>query len=754
MVHDLLTRTESELAGLVVAGFANAGPGLSRLAALAALAGDLSAAGLGKLGDRLCAVGEASDERARLAAWAAAWSGIGLVRTRLLKPVALEVPDGPTLPHAPAVLFPWPLASPVPVEGEEGELDELLAALQCAQPLARAYAAGRLASLGDVAVAHLLAVQQQAGRCIRFLVVETLGRIASDAALAGLIGLLGDADVARPVEAALLALGERSVAPLAEALAQAEPKDKSRRRATAKLLWRLGAAPRLEAYLRDGDKRVAAYAQAALWPAERLVERAQQKAAAGLPAAVALFEQQRPERFDDLAGRIDALPKNRLADAAGVVRHTGAEPPLLAHYMAQMTAGRNKKVRAQALAFVARLGNPATLPALVHMMEANSSPQLAGAHQVANGLAELADPTAVWPLIRAAQSITQTLFHYWRTPWIAALGRIGDLAAAPALLEMLHETNVPACRAAIESALVAIGAPAAEAVGQALLAPNPAPATAATLERALMKIEAPQAQAALAAYRVETSELTRVIAHLTDGIAAEELVEQAAALGAEALEPLLGLLAEGPPLGQDNAARALAKLAPKLAAEQREQAVDAFRAKLRTLQPSHPITVGWSGGPMARHLVKALGILDVGASVVPEIRDVLMITFVGDVVVECWRQTRRPWLLDVIVQGIQAPHVRYHALSAARHIPLDETTRPRLWPLVESVVQNETGFYPLSQAVACLRAWGDVRALPLLQALQNRVAAVTGNLWERNSLNKQLEAALAELGQKRSRAEQ
>ncbi len=66
-------------------------------------------------------------------------------------------------------------------------------------------------------------------------------------------------------------------------------------------------------------------------------------------------------------------------------------------------------------------------------------------------------------------------------------------------------------------------------------------------------------------------------------------------------------------------------------------------------------------------------------------------------------------------------------------------------------MQTETDAYRLQAAVACLHAWGDAQALPLLQALKKRYASVTGPAWMKDYvLNKHLDAALAELGQKRS----
>ncbi len=274
--------------------------------------------------------------------------------------------------------------------------------------------------------------------------------------------------------------------------------------------------------------------------------------------------------------------------------------------------------------------------------------------------------------------------------------------------------------------------------------------TKAVLERALMKIKSPQAQAALDAYRAGTDELTRLIAHLSDGQAPETLVKQAAGLGTAALEPLLGLLAQGFPQGRLNAIRALARLAPTLAAEPREQVVEALRAELRAQLPkAHALGYGTIADPQVEQLVTALCELDAGAAA-PEIQGALAFHGADKALVKSWKQTQHAWLLDVVAQGIQATATRYYALHVARQMPLDDITRPRLWPLVEAVVRTETDAHPLQAAVDCLRVWGDVRGLPLLRALKQRMGAVTGFGWAKSNLDRQLAAALAELGRKHS----
>ncbi len=733
-IHDLLSRTETTLATLAVSGLANAGVVLSELTALA---DDLTAAGLGKLGERLQAVVDAPDDHARAAAWAAAWSGIGLVRTRLLKPAVLnphDAQDVVALPQAPNVLLPRP-------PGDLDRLEGLLAALQSAQPLVRAYAAGRLAELGDEAVPGLLAVQEQCGRCIRFLVVETLARIGTDSALTALVGLLGDGDVARPVEAALLRMGQCSTLLVAEALAQATGKDKKRRRAAAKLLWRLRAAQPLSAALADEDELVKAYAQAALWPAERLADRAEQKAVAGFPASVALFEQ-RQLTLGALIERLDALSRNHLTDAAAVLRHTRAEKPLLNHYLAQLKAGHNQKAREHAAAFVTHLAHPAALPTWLRLIETDSFSLAASTALIADGLAELADSTAVWPLIHIARRLKP--MPHLRDPVVKALGRIGDPAAVPALLEMLNETRLRASREAIEKALVAIGAPAVEAIGQALER-----SADAALERALMKIKAPQARAVLDTYRARTDRLTRLLSHLADGEAPESLIIQVTGLGAEALDPLLDLLEKGSAEGRVNAARALGQLAPTLTDEQRERVISTFRALLRAKQPGRFAGSSLLHNRLAGQLVRTLCDLDASAAL-PDIRDALIFGDAGTSVVKSWQQTRQPWLLEVIAQGIQAPNTRIQALYAARQFPLDEQTRVHLWPPVEAVVRTGNDAQVLQLAVACLHVWGDPQALPLLQALQKRLDTVAGHTWYKQALNRELDAALDELSRKGS----
>lgn len=723
-IHNLLAQTETTLSTLALSGFANAGPTLGEVDALA---DELTGVGLGRLGERLRAVITAADDRARTTAWVAAWSGIGLVRTRLLKPVVLDVQEAIALPQASNVLFPRP---PGNLESPDG----LLAALQSPQPLARTYAAGRLAEWGDAAVPGLLDMQKRCGRCIRFLAVETLGRIGTEAALSGLAGLLGDDDVARPLEAALLACGAKAIPPVAEVLAQAKDKDKKRRRAAAKLLWRLGGAQPLQAVLDDKDELVRACARVVLHPPGRWGGWGKLRALADWPAAVACFEHGLipPET---LIERLDALPKSLLDVPAAVLWHTGAEEPLLAHYLAQMIPGSAKKAREHAAAFIARLAHPAAAPILLNLAADE-------VHLAAEGLAELAESVAVWPLIQALHRLKQML--HGRIPLIAALGRIGDPAATPALLELLVEITYSPGRDAIEKALVAIGAPAVEEIARTLER-----RADATLERALEKIETPQAQAALAAYRAGVDELTRLIAHLADGKAPESVVRQIVRQGPAALVPLLDLLAKGSLKGRIAAARTLGQLAPTLDAERREQVFSALRAQLRAQHLGQSAGLYWLHDPFVEQLVAVLCDLDVSAAL-PEISDALFVDGVGEIVVAKWQQKQSIWLLDVIAQALGKPHSRRQTLHFAQDFPLNERTRPHLWPPVEAILRTETDAYTLMLAVQCLYAWGDGKALPLLRALKERLGTVAGSVPQRESLERTLKVALTELGLKNS----
>jgi len=726
-IYDLLAQTETTLATLALSGFANAGPALGELDALA---DELTGVGLGRLGERLRAVVTAPDDRARTAAWVAAWSGVGLVRTRLLKPVALDLQTAIALPQAPNVLFP----SPSLAGGTEGGLDGLLAALQSPQPLARAYAAGRLAEWGDAAVPGLLDVQKRCGRCIRFLAVETLGRIGTEAALRGLTGLLGDDDVARPLEAALLACGAKAIPAVAEALAQAKDKDKKRRRAAAKLLWRLGGAQPLQAVLDDEDELVRACARVALHPPGRWGGWSKLPTFSDWPAAVVCLERGLipPET---LVERLDTFPKSLLYGPAAVLWHTGAEEPLLTHYLAQITPESGKKAHDHAAAFVVRLAHPAAAPTLLNLAADE-------VHLAAEGLAELAESVAVWPLIQAIRRLKHLL--HGRIPLIAALGRIGDPAATPALLEQLEESTYPPERDAIEKALVAIGAPAVEEIAHALER-----RADATLERALEKIKTPQAKAALAAYRAGTDDLTRLIAHLADGKASESVLKQIVGQGPAALDPLLDLLARGSGKGRSAAARTLGQLAPTLDTEQRERVFAALRAHLRAQYAGKIAGPYVLYDPFAEQLVAVLCELDVGAAL-PEIREALIVKGVGEIVLESWQQKQSPWLLDVIAQGIGTPNTRAQALYVAQKLPLDERTRPYLWPPVETIVRTETDALVLWSAVQCLHVWGDGKALPLLQTLQKRLGAVSGHTSQKEGLRRALETALTELSRKNS----
>jgi HEAT repeat protein len=732
MVHDLLDRTQTELATLAVTGLANAGPALGELSTVA---GDLAAARLGKLGDRLRAVTQASDAHTRAAAWATAWAGAGLVRTRLLKPQVLEVGDVLALPQAPNVVFPRPQGD---LEGMEG----LLLALQGPDSLLRSYAAGRLAAFGDGAVPGLMEVQRTCGRCIRFLAIETLGRIGTGEALAGLVSMLGDDDVARPLATTLLGLGLRVVEPVAAALFEIQGDKRQvqdRRRTAARILWRLRAGESLQPYLNDYDEWVKGYAQAAVWPGSDLAQRAEQGDPAGLPAALTLFEQRRFS-VQALVDLLDSVPKSQLPDATAALGHTAAEEPVLAHYLVQMADGRPKE-QDRAATTIMWLANPLALPVLLVWLDRR--PDL-----VLDALPEPADSSAIWPLIEVAEQRAPRQ----RDPVAFALGRIGDPAAVPALLQILREAPSQANQGYAEKALIAIGAPAAESVGQALLELEPAQSSLApALERILSKIRTLEAKAALTKYRAGTDELTRLLGHLADGKDARQAIGRIAKMGAEALEPLLDMLVGGASEGTKNAALALASLAPVLSEEQRQRAVAVLTEQLRAQQPyrTTSIVAGYVGHPLVPGLVEAL--CQLGAEpAAPEIRSALLVQGVGQGIVKRWQRLQEPWLLELLADGIRSLDTRLHTLQVMLPITPNAVVLERLWPPVEAVMQSETDVQILGAAMACLRVWADPRAFPLLQALKRRWATVTGWPWYKTMLGQELDEMLAEMGKKRS----
>lgn len=727
MIDDLLDRASTELVSLACAGFANTGPASS---GLDTIAGDLTAAGLGKLGERLQAVAEATDGQARASAWAAAWTGVGLVRTRLLKPHTVDTRDAVALPQAPRVLFPRP-------EGDLDSLNGLLAVLQGPNPLARTYAAGRLVEFGDEAVPGLLQTQQ-CGRCIRFLAIDALGRIGTDAALAGMVDWLGERAVARPLEAALLSLGGRSVPPVAEALEQTKAKDRNRRHVCAKLLWRLEASEHLKPYLKDENKMVNAYAQAAIWTGGRLEDRSKQQSPAGLPTSVALFERG-ALLFNVLAERLDRLAKNHLADAAAVLWHTGAEEPVLAHYLPLITEGRRKNIRERAAALVAHLANRTALPSLLRLLETEQVPAI-------NALAQLADSSAVEPLIQVARQRAP----YQRDVVISALGRIGDPAAVPALLQMLEEAPSRSCKNAFEKALIAIGAPAAKLASQTLLGLDSSQVgMAPPLERVLTKIKTPEAKATLEEYRANTDDLTRLLSHLADGKVTNEIIKQVVGLGTDALDPLLDLAAKGRAEGQRNAIRALGKMTRHLSKEQRGRIVDTLRGYLQKRRSQQRFRgYGWISDRVIEDMVKLLCQLDASVAA-PEIKDSLIVAGVGKAVLGRWRKTSQTWLLDIIVQGVQTPDTCYQATRIVQEMTVDGEVLPQLWAAVGAVIQHEKDAYKLQVAVSCLRSWGDPRGASLLQQLKRRWGTVTGHTWIKNRLEKEISDALAELNAKR-----
>jgi HEAT repeat protein len=618
-------------------------------------------------------------------------------------------------------------------------LDGLLTVLQGSNPLARVYAAERMVDFGDEAVPALLTAQKQCGRCIRFLAIETLGHIGSDEALTGLIDLLGDGNVAYALEAVLLSHSKRCAPAIAEALKQTKLKDKRRRQACAKLLWRLNAKEHLEPYLGDAEPIIKAYAQAAIWSRERLESRTKQRGVTGLPAAVTLFEQGTLD-LSDLTRNLDRMAKNRLTNVAAVLQHTAAEGPVLTHYLPQITAGRRKKIREQAAALVTRLANPAVLFSLLRLLDSHQDMAL-------RALAEVGDSTAVWPLLQLAQRQEP----YQRDAVITALGRIGDPVATPALLQMLNEALSRAGRKVIEKALVAIGSPAVEPVSRALLALESSQVgTAPPLERVLGKLKTPKAQAALETYWANTDDLTRLLNHLTDGKVTVDVIKQTAALGIEALEPLLNLVIKGRVEGQRNAIRVLGEMADQFSDDQRDGVIDALRNYLQARHPQRRFWgYGWTADPVVEDIVTFLCDLN-AETAAAEITDALVVAGVGKSLLKQWKKTSSTWLIDVIAHGIQKPDTRYQALHVAQEMYVDEAIIPQLWTAVKAVLQSETDAYKLQIAVNCLRTWGDSKGVDLLKQLRQRWGTVSGHTWIKNRLDKDVNDTLAELQAKDS----
>jgi hypothetical protein len=222
-------------------------------------------------------------------------------------------------------------------------------------------------------------------------------------------------------------------------------------------------------------------------------------------------------------------------------------------------------------------------------------------------------------------------------------------------------------------------------------------------------------------------------------------------MGAGALEPLASVVAQGSTVAKENAARALTKLAPSLSAAQRAAAISAAAQQLavqnRNWQSMHqafdPVD------SLSEALVIALCTLD-GQEASAEVRGALRIAAVGAVLLEHWRATRQPWLLELFAQGILHPDSRTRCLVVAAEDPADEALVEALWPAVETVLASETDAYRVSRAVACARAWKERRAVGPLQDLQARWSTLAGVPTMNDYLANELEQTLRELTKGRS----
>ncbi len=754
-LYELLDRTEKELATLAVSGLANTGPATG----LEQLAGELATAGLGKLGERLRAVATAVDAPARTAAWATAWAAAGLVRTRLVKPQAVDPGDVLVLPQAPTVVFRRPEVDLASMEG-------LLAALQDADPLVRAYAAGRLVEFSDEAVPGLLWTQQVCGRCIRFLCIEALGRIGTVAAVEGLVGLLGDKDVARQIEEALLTVGAPAAPALDAVLQDKAKKNQKRRPFAAKILWRLKEAERLGYFRQDDDSLVAGYALAAARPVKILAEQVgQEKSLEWLPAIVAVFEAGRP-LLDDVRYILESAARNKVAEAVAVLWHTGAEGPILAHYMEQITTRSRKEERDRAGAIVAHLGSPAMQGTLLSQLSLLAGVNWINLH-ILHLLGEIGASTATTAILHALEQLPRyqefqlpgmpstrrvDIMPVYQRQFAPILGRVGDPAAIPFMLDALVSERDAGTQQEAEKALLAIGGPAAGPVGERLLTTNPAEETlTATLERILAQIGTPEAEAALARYRGGTDNLSRLMSQLTRSKVDKKVWQELDRVGMEAFVPLMQRVAETDnAIQRKNAIVALMRLKDHFSTEQQAQSIELFvrRLQAEATYPGQFIPMGFYRSLVAPVLVEALCELD-ASSAAADILEGLSFLGANVVLVQQWQQDRRPWLLATIAGGISSPRSCWHALQVALHLPAEPEVIQTLWPALESVMKNSIESHALYAAVQCLQNWGDPHAVPLLRGLINRMATVPADYWK-TLLSQYLTQTLAELDKKRS----
>jgi HEAT repeat protein len=333
------------------------------------------------------------------------------------------------------------------VPSRSGRIQELLGRLASASPAERDAAVAGLRLLGTRVLEPLGAFLAGAGREARLAALELLDGLDDRAALAPILGLVGDADEAvarRAIESAGARTDRRAVPALASVLNGRGAG--ARRREAALALVRLQAAGAVEA----------------LDPlAARLLD---EREAPGLRVAIfdalfALHPPLAPATLRPLLKRLSSSPDPDLADRAasfgpGRQGSARAEDALLERLVAP---GQTPEAVARTIAALARRGAPA-IPQLARALtqlgpirpEREEASSLSTRGALHEALAALDSRVALYDLREALEAHPRSVLP----ALLRAASRVGDASVVPALARAVAED--PALLDACAATLAAI----------------------------------------------------------------------------------------------------------------------------------------------------------------------------------------------------------------------------------------------------------------------------------------------------------
>lgn len=565
-----LTKVETEVAALLVAGLVTPRAGRAQLGPLA---DEIAGLKMERLAVELRKLAREQDPATLTSAAMTALTMARKLKERLASWPQIELESGLSLASNPAVRFPVEFRV-----SETPDVSTLANWLETGDSFLRAHAVTLLMERGDQSIPDLVRLARKGTLTIRREAITALGKLRSEASLVALVGLLGDDDCCRALTRAILPHGAAAVSLLSDASRASKSKkgaDKSRRMAVA-LLHRLGQGQALSDYEADDDAVVRGFALVPLID-KGLRPGSKDEDLPKLTVAVATIA--RAEASGDTSQAIevlDALPVNEAQTAVRSFVGGPLEPALIDHYLSCLRGG-NAKTRERAARVLRWLADPAAVPKLVSLLK---SGDVSSVSEVIDVLGHIGGDQAVGVLLDLSVND-----HFLGSPWqlansaLAALAHLGDPGTAPRLTRLLLTSdvstgdNLEQVRAVgAEVALAAMGDSVVDLLAREMAAGDD-PKRQFAIQHVLKQMNTARARQALEAVGIDSVEA--LIAQLNHSKLGPGAVKALAKRGESVLERLEPVVMAGPPLARRNALEAISKIHCRRADQMIENVVKA-----------------------------------------------------------------------------------------------------------------------------------------------------------------------------------